>query len=473
MIGKVDKSAYFKKIIEYHESKIMEGVAKLVYNDTLEETTSGKIRNFTAISELNEKVSKNKCAHFSFSFVPGESVVDNAALNAIFEIMKNLGYNDNQMLIYRHFDKKHQHYHVVTPTIKLSGSKVNDYKDHEELIKLCRFAEKKYGFQVPEKTNQYDASLGTSVLHMNEYSISKALSKINRDPLLGKINTILSSSSVTIKSLSKNQTNQEIINRVGERTFQKLTNELNRNKLIKSPKLLKLRNLLLDTLKISKTNYEFLDNCKKLDIYYRPLIKDGKKYFVFGHDGFYAKDYKISKNITYEKLFNTKDFQNINGARVFDKKEQQAFLKRNIKRAASLSTTLEEFNVQLAARNIDPIYVSNARGVYGISFKSNQVQDPVIFKGSELGMSYTKLSNLLHENHKNLQLIKFEGDYKKDISFNSVIATKNNSGIKSLSSIRPSPAVRSLSHLISGSDKELNKLSRRLKGEDNDKEKEQ
>jgi hypothetical protein len=469
MIGKIDKAKHFKGIIEYHEKKVAKNEATLLYNDTLEKSTSGKIRDFLTTSELNPAVRLNKCAHFNFDFKVGETLDDQLAIKAMKEVLFDLGYINNQFLIYRHYDKAHQHYHVVTSTVKLDGIKVNDFEDHIKIAKLCRIAEKKYGFQVPENKNEYRASLSNNALQMNQYSIGKAMKKVTRDPLLSKIVNLIGESSF---NEIKNQTlnNQQIFDRVGEKSYEKILNELNRKKLIKSPRLLKLRNLLLDTLKVSKTNYEFLENCKKLDIYYRPLIKQGQKYFVFGHDGFYAKDYKIHENITYEKLFKTNDFQKINDGRNFDTKEQISFLKRNITRAANTSKSIEEFNTQLAIRNIDPIYASNNRGIYGVSFKSNQIKNAEIIKGSTIGLSYTKLLNLLHENQKNSQLPNFEESKQNFINYKSVIESSNNSIIKNIKPSKQLGSIKTLSHLLSGDDTQIRELSLRLKREDKDED---
>lgn len=105
--------------------------------------------------KLGKSKVQNPVLHQSLSFPPGEKV-DNETLEKIcIEFSNWFGLKNNQMVVYKHSDKKHEHVHIVANRVDIDG--VNSYRDSNnfyETGKFCRYVEQKFGLQ---KTKQMDS----------------------------------------------------------------------------------------------------------------------------------------------------------------------------------------------------------------------------------------------------------------------------------------------------------------------------
>ena len=55
-----------------------------------------------------------------------------------------MGFDENQYIIYKHFDQNHSHIHIVANRVKFSGDVVSDSQDYKRSEKLIRSLEQKY-----------------------------------------------------------------------------------------------------------------------------------------------------------------------------------------------------------------------------------------------------------------------------------------------------------------------------------------
>jgi hypothetical protein len=130
------------------------------------------------VSEFHQPLQKikkirvqNPVLHQSLSFPPGEKVENEVLVKICGEFSKWFGLEENQMVVYKHSDKRHEHIHIVANRLNIHG--VNSYRSGNnfyETGKFCRFIEQKYGLQ---KTKQMDSLKidGKDVLSENKLHV--------------------------------------------------------------------------------------------------------------------------------------------------------------------------------------------------------------------------------------------------------------------------------------------------------------
>ena len=117
--------------VNYNEKKVKQGTAGLVYFENF-----GNLQDRTEISKeefrkylqdysvRNTKI-KNPVFHATCS-CRGEELSHAQLRDIALEIMQQLGYLGNPILIYEHHDTKNNHVHIVSSRVGLNGKKVND-----------------------------------------------------------------------------------------------------------------------------------------------------------------------------------------------------------------------------------------------------------------------------------------------------------------------------------------------------------
>src|SRR5580693_9432278 len=105
--------------VNYNEKKVMQGTAGLVYFENF-----GNLQDRTEISKeefkkylqdysaRNTKI-RNPVFHATCS-CRGKELNYTQLKDMALEIMKNLGYSENPILIYEHHDTKNNHIHIVS-----------------------------------------------------------------------------------------------------------------------------------------------------------------------------------------------------------------------------------------------------------------------------------------------------------------------------------------------------------------------
>ena len=121
MIGKISKSASFKKLVEYLDKEDAVLLGTNMYGQGSRELTA----EFMAIRDLNPGI-KQPVLHASLSLLPGESLSDEQFKEACEKWIEKMGFdlNSNQYLIIRHKDTEHEHAHLAINRIDMISSKV-------------------------------------------------------------------------------------------------------------------------------------------------------------------------------------------------------------------------------------------------------------------------------------------------------------------------------------------------------------
>ena len=117
--------------VNYNEKKVKQGKGGLVYfenfgnlQDRTEITKEEFKKYLQDYSARNTKI-KNPVFHATCSCK--EKELNHEQLKEVaLEIMQNLGYNKNPVLIYEHHDTKNNHIHIVTSRVGEGGKKIKD-----------------------------------------------------------------------------------------------------------------------------------------------------------------------------------------------------------------------------------------------------------------------------------------------------------------------------------------------------------
>jgi hypothetical protein len=119
------------RTIQYNENKIILDEAKCLVaanflKDAYHLTVDDKLRRFERRMELNDRVSTN--LHITLNLDPLDKLSDEQMARLCKEYMKELGFERQPYLVYRHVDAGHPHCHIVTTHVQKNGDPIDLYK---------------------------------------------------------------------------------------------------------------------------------------------------------------------------------------------------------------------------------------------------------------------------------------------------------------------------------------------------------
>src|ERR1035437_6865263 len=125
MIAKIDSPLNsFKSVLDYHENKVNEGKATLLYNNTGEENSRNFIFALEDVCKQKPGV-RNKGFHISLNLPHNENLSGNKFVELAQDYIQGMGLENCPYLIYKHSDTEHNHIHIITTTIDNFGEKFN------------------------------------------------------------------------------------------------------------------------------------------------------------------------------------------------------------------------------------------------------------------------------------------------------------------------------------------------------------
>ncbi len=154
----------------------------------------------------------------------------------------------------------------------------------------------------------------------------------------------------------------------------------------------------------STNNSEFIKNLQKENVYVRKIFVQGKPGFIYGlkEISFYINDVKLGKKFTYSNLFenaiNEENAKKQLSSKIFDIKKQKEFIKRQVFKSIACSKSINELSIKLNEKGIELITYQNKRGIYGVGFKSLNIANPEIIKGSDIGLSWNSIEKQIELN---------------------------------------------------------------------------
>lgn len=90
---------------------------------------------------------KMPVAHFVLAFSPHDAPrINNAMLGQLAsEYLQKMGYDDNQFVAFRHYDKEHPHVHIVVNRVNFKGKCTKDSHEKDKNVKVCKDLTQKFG----------------------------------------------------------------------------------------------------------------------------------------------------------------------------------------------------------------------------------------------------------------------------------------------------------------------------------------
>lgn len=93
---------------------------------------------------------KKPVAHFVLAFSPHDAPrINNAILGQLVnDYLQRMGYDDNQFVAFRHYDKEHPHVHVIMNRVNFKGKCTKDSHEKDKNVKVCKDLTKKFGLYI-------------------------------------------------------------------------------------------------------------------------------------------------------------------------------------------------------------------------------------------------------------------------------------------------------------------------------------
>ena len=168
MIGKVGLGRYAKGILAYcyYDKQLtakqirqlgpddVRGELVYIQNLALQKLSDGRFDINNLSKQFLDNMEKNRRLtkfiwHQSFSFPPGESPQNDKVIGIAVQFAKDFGFEDNQMAVFRHNDKAHDHFHIVANRINYNGKNTADhFNNYARIGKFCRKMELELGLQI-------------------------------------------------------------------------------------------------------------------------------------------------------------------------------------------------------------------------------------------------------------------------------------------------------------------------------------
>ena len=87
--------------------------------------------------------------HQSFSFPPDEKPANDKIINIATEFAREFGFDQNQMLVFKHTDTTHDHFHIVANRLDYNGKNTADhFNNYARTGKFCRRMELELGLTI-------------------------------------------------------------------------------------------------------------------------------------------------------------------------------------------------------------------------------------------------------------------------------------------------------------------------------------
>lgn len=144
MIGNISKGRGFRGCLSYLLEKEQ---AELIGGNMLGENARELAAEFKLSRQLNPDI-KQPVFHASLSLPKLEDYaehVDDERWNSIAaDYLQRMGFTRNQYIVVRHFDRDHDHIHIVAARVKLDGTVVDDSWDYRKSQDIIRSLEQEY-----------------------------------------------------------------------------------------------------------------------------------------------------------------------------------------------------------------------------------------------------------------------------------------------------------------------------------------
>ena len=153
MIAKQSKGADFYGVLKYNQGKVDKGKGSVLETNLASRKVVIQTKEFNVVRQLRPNLSK-AVYHTSLSLPYTDSLSDKEFTDLGRDYLKDMGFDDNQYITYKHTDQDHSHIHIIANRVKFSGDVVSDSHDYKRSEAIVRKLEVKYNLTVLEENKE-------------------------------------------------------------------------------------------------------------------------------------------------------------------------------------------------------------------------------------------------------------------------------------------------------------------------------
>lgn len=151
MIGKISKGQSFAGVLRYLENKVNQGVGTRIDSNMYGTSEKQLVKEFEIMASQRPNLGK-PVFHASLNLAPEENLTDKQFISMAQKYMDEMGFSNNQFVVYRHFDREHDHIHIVANRVSLNGRTVTDKNDFRRTETILRSFEEDLGLRTVENS---------------------------------------------------------------------------------------------------------------------------------------------------------------------------------------------------------------------------------------------------------------------------------------------------------------------------------
>jgi hypothetical protein len=131
--------------LKYNQNKVDKGEAIVLDTNLSSESVIKQTKEFNIVRQQKPNLSK-AVYHVSLNlpYEDANKLSDEKFANLAIDYLEGMGFNENQYIVYKHFDVEHSHIHIVANRVNFSGNVVSDSQDYKRSEALIRKLEQKY-----------------------------------------------------------------------------------------------------------------------------------------------------------------------------------------------------------------------------------------------------------------------------------------------------------------------------------------
>lgn len=149
MYGKILHGSSFGGLVNYvNDSR--KNATLVAASDGINLTNNQTITDSFVMHAGLSSRTKKPVAHFVLAFSPHDaSRINNAILGQLVnDYLQRMGYDDNQFVAFRHYDKEHPHVHIVVNRVNFKGKCTKDAHEKDKNVKECKDLTQKFGLYI-------------------------------------------------------------------------------------------------------------------------------------------------------------------------------------------------------------------------------------------------------------------------------------------------------------------------------------
>jgi len=180
MLAKINVGKSIATVLNYNEKKLKLGNAECLQafnflKDVEKLDFDDKLWHFKRLISLNERTKLNSF-HVSLNFHPSEKL-SNEQLGEITRVyMRKIGFGDQPILVYRHFDAAHPHVHILSTSIQENGKRIPLYcNDLIHSLKAAKEIETEFGLVQADRRKLTESTIPEPTLLKLRYGKTETM----------------------------------------------------------------------------------------------------------------------------------------------------------------------------------------------------------------------------------------------------------------------------------------------------------